>query len=171
MHLHYVCSVTSVHKGLHPQHVTFQKGMFSYPYIHIHTHTHTNQSLLLSPGGYTPRSSLPSFIRRTLIFSLMSVPCRSGQKQSSAGAITTSRGIPQNTLCLTHAHKCSGAPSFRDGASPRHTKMSEQTNRSASLRGLIKVSPQNECKNPKSTKLLVVLKSTLVKSAVPVSRR
>lgn len=51
------------------------------------------------PGEYTPRSSLPSFIRRTLIFSLMSVSCRSGQKQSSAGAITTSRGIPQNALC------------------------------------------------------------------------
>lgn len=53
---------------------------------------------LVRPGEYTPRSSLPCFIRRTLIFSLMSLSCRSGQKQSSAGAITTSRGIPQNTL-------------------------------------------------------------------------
>lgn len=69
---------------------------------------HLNGSILSSPpslphphtsppaGAYTPRSSLPSFIRRTLIFSLMSVSCRSGQKQSSAGAITTFRGIPRS---------------------------------------------------------------------------
>lgn len=71
--------------------------------------THTR---LCSPGGYTPLSSLPCFIRRTLIFSLMSVSCRSGQKQSSAGAITTSKGItppppllPTQTL-LSNTRRC-----------------------------------------------------------------
>ncbi|TNN59813.1 hypothetical protein EYF80_029998 [Liparis tanakae] len=61
-------------------------------------------------GGYTPLSSLPCFIRRTLIFSLMSESRRSGQKQSSAGAITTSRGIPQDTLWVTHWDGVSLAP-------------------------------------------------------------
>lgn len=77
----------------------------------INTKTHPYPILSC---GYTPRSSLPSFIRRTLIFSLMLVSCRSGQKQSSAGAIITSRGIPQVTLMhtLMHRWKCSGDPFF-----------------------------------------------------------
>lgn len=75
--------------------------------------THARQHIALRqrlgvPGGYRPRSSLPSFIRRTLIFSLISVSRRSGQKQSSAGAITTSRGIPQ----ITQSH-AEGKRSFR----------------------------------------------------------
>lgn len=106
-----------------------------------HTHIHALLSPPLCPGGYTPRSSLPSFIRRTLIFSLMSVSCRSGQKQSSAGAITTSRGIPQNTLLShtahTHTHTDGNVlvllPSGmeRSMLPPHSQKMSEQTNRSS----------------------------------------
>lgn len=125
-----------------------------------------------------PRSSLPSFIRRTLIFSLMSVSCRSGQKQSSAGAITTSRGIPQNTLCLTYTH----THTQTDGnvlvlllsgmeRPPCHTKKCQNKQTEVLLRELIEVRPQSESKNPKSTKLLLVLKYARLKSAVPVPRR
>lgn len=102
----YDSSSTSVQKGQIPSTCYSLKKGCCHTLINLPPHTHTHiTSLPLCPGGYTPRSSLPSFIRRTLIFSLMSVSaCRSGQKQSSAGAITTSRGIPQNTLCPTHTH-------------------------------------------------------------------
>lgn len=104
---------------------------------------------LLSPGGYTPLSSLPCFIRRTLIFSLMSVSCRSGQKQSSAGAITTSKGItPQHKLCL---HRCRNVPVLLSSGAKRplhQTKISEQTNRNVLPKRGNKVKhPQAESKN------------------------
>lgn len=126
---------SSIYLRLNRQHVSSQTDVFtlfncSFPLANIHTHITPHS---LCPGGYTPRSSLPCLVRRTLIFSLMSVSCRSGQKQSSAGVITTSRGIPHNTLCPMHTHRPrwrgSGAPSVRDGATSRRTKkcQSEQT--------------------------------------------
>lgn len=102
--------------------------------------------------GYTPRSSLPSFIRRTLIFNLMFVSCRSGQKQSSAGAIITSRGIPQVTLMhtLMHRWKCSGDPPLFSGM--KRASATQQMSKKAFQRqtffhgGLIKISPRAVCR-------------------------
>lgn len=113
-----------------------------------------------------PRSSLPSFIRRTLIFSLMSVSCRSGQKQSSAGAITTSRGIPQNALCFTHTQIVLVPPLFFLGMERALATQKKKNGQNPTS----KTSPKSECNNPKVDKNSSWCSSPLVKSLVSVSR-
>lgn len=99
---------------------------------HTNSHKHITSR---APGGYTPRSSLPSFIRRTLIFSLMLVSCKSDQKQSSAGAITTSRGIPQYRHTHTDGNVLIVLPLGMERVAPRAHKKSRGTKQKRSPQG------------------------------------